>query len=196
MNKISNIYLSLVNKFHNLCFSHEIINYINTIDNIGFEQIITNTIYTKLYSMYDEQNIIFDNIKQNVSIKTLTDFINTKFDNIPIPISKYGLYGFLCMNKKDEEFNFLVNNNKEHKILFIFIIKTCTDYILEYYKDLTKRVLILLNKNNNFTNSPNDEMYSIINLLKENIKENHNNIESDFENYKNDINLLNYNLNN
>jgi hypothetical protein len=196
MKKISELYLSFCNRIHNLWFSNELLSYINLIDNIGYEQIIINIIYKKFNQTYKDNetciNNNLDNLRLDLTINSMTEFIIKEFDNIPIP--KYGLYGYLSINKNDEILKFLIDNNKEDKILMIYIIKICADFILENSKDNIKNILKLLNINKNPTDTFDDDIHNLVNFTKESFNKINNNFKSDINNYNNDINLLNNHL--
>jgi len=193
MNKILNNYYSLYNNLHKLFINNDILDLINIIDNIGFEEFLKRQLYNNIYNKIKENNNIDINIsllKINITIDNICNFI---LNNISFTkFNKIALYGFISINKYDKKLVNIIEN--DNNILLIFLNKVYSEFIIEQFKEFIKFYLFSLNIDidyDNFNNNFDENIKKFINHLRENNKIMLNHTQNMNEQYNNDLKLLN-----
>jgi len=198
MNKLINKYYSLYNNINGLLVNADILDFINIIDEIGFEQFMLKQIYIstnnkiKLNKESIDYNIYI--LRLNLNIDSICTFI---MDNISFnKFNKIGLYGFICYNKYDEKILNIIDDTNNN-ILIILLNKIYSEFMVEQIKDIIKIYLQSLNIDidyDNFNSNFDKNVKIFIDHLKNNNKKYINDFKDNNEQFNNDMKLLNQTL--
>ena len=196
MKKLTEIYSFLFNNISKLFINNDIVDLINLIDDIGYENFIIKYIYNEIKMNQNKDTLtekLYEISRDNITTNFITNFI---FDNIcRLKINKLALYGFISMNEYDIKIKniFKYDFKYDIDIILIYLNKIYTDYILEQMKDFIKFYLSLFDIeliSDNF----DENLKKCINIIQINQKEYIDKIKIMNNNYNDDIKLLNKSL--